>query len=355
MSRETDNAASVTSDRIAFVVIGRNEGARLKRCLDSLTGQVGRTVYVDSGSSDGSPACARNLGFRVIELDPAQGRFTAARGRNEGATQLAGEIPGLAAVQFIDGDCVLAPGWIDAAAKHLHDHPEIAVLCGRLRERDRDRSMFARLCDLDWDGPAGEIRACGGITLVRLDAFTAVQGFDATLATGEEADLCKRIRDRGGKVVRLAVEMAQHDAGMTTFADWWKRTVRVGYGYAEAAARTGDSKDRGKSRRIASNLVWAGVLPLVLIAGAASTPVEPWLAGLPVLVLLAYTLLLVRIFRSSRRSGRSASDAALYSVFCLLAKWPHLWGHVQFWVGGGQPDTRSAGPRTMTPAMKTGT
>ena len=35
------------------VVIGRNEGARLIACLDSLQGQVRRVVYVDSGSTDG--------------------------------------------------------------------------------------------------------------------------------------------------------------------------------------------------------------------------------------------------------------------------------------------------------------
>ena len=41
---------------LGAVVIGRNEGARLERCLDSLQGTVACIVYADSGSEDGSVA-----------------------------------------------------------------------------------------------------------------------------------------------------------------------------------------------------------------------------------------------------------------------------------------------------------
>ena len=41
--------------KVGVVVIGRNEGERLKRCLASILAQhQGPVVYVDSGSSDGS-------------------------------------------------------------------------------------------------------------------------------------------------------------------------------------------------------------------------------------------------------------------------------------------------------------
>ena len=59
------------------VVIGRNEGARLIACLDSLAGQVRQVVYVDSGSTDGSAQAAAARGARVVQLDMTQ-RFTAA-------------------------------------------------------------------------------------------------------------------------------------------------------------------------------------------------------------------------------------------------------------------------------------
>ncbi len=64
--------------KTGIVVIGRNEGERLVACLRSLvTGQY-PIVYVDSGSSDGSPQQAASLGIEVTALDMSI-PFTAAR------------------------------------------------------------------------------------------------------------------------------------------------------------------------------------------------------------------------------------------------------------------------------------
>ena len=97
---------------IGIVVIGRNEGERLRRCLESLPAVP--TLYVDSGSSDGSIDLAKSLDIATLALDPAQ-PYTAARARNEGAAALLAANPGLAYLQTIDGDCFLAPGWLDAS------------------------------------------------------------------------------------------------------------------------------------------------------------------------------------------------------------------------------------------------
>lgn len=63
---------------VGAVVIGRNEGARLKRCLTSLAPQISHLVYVDSGSHDDSVALAKSFGATVVELGNAT-PFTAAR------------------------------------------------------------------------------------------------------------------------------------------------------------------------------------------------------------------------------------------------------------------------------------
>ena len=52
--------------RLAAVVIGRNEGDRLLRCLDTLKGRAAPVVYVDSGSTDGSPDAARARGADIL-------------------------------------------------------------------------------------------------------------------------------------------------------------------------------------------------------------------------------------------------------------------------------------------------
>ena len=93
------------NDAIAIILIGRNEGERLKRALDSVLGRVDRIVYVDSGSTDHSVLYAQSKGIEVVELDMSI-PFTAARARNAGVDALREEgLPEF--LQFIDGDCIL--------------------------------------------------------------------------------------------------------------------------------------------------------------------------------------------------------------------------------------------------------
>jgi hypothetical protein len=49
-----DKTSKVASRDIGIVVIGRNEGDRLTRCLQSLQMENLPVIYVDSGSTDGS-------------------------------------------------------------------------------------------------------------------------------------------------------------------------------------------------------------------------------------------------------------------------------------------------------------
>ena len=77
---------------MGVVVIGRNEGLRLERCLTSLVGSAQKVVYVDSGSTDDSLQTALRLGVDVVELDMTI-PFTAARARNEGFACLKRSLP----------------------------------------------------------------------------------------------------------------------------------------------------------------------------------------------------------------------------------------------------------------------
>src|SRR6476660_3526039 len=100
-SRWPKETAMPRSDRqpdVAVVAIGRNEGERLQRCLESVRPQCETIVYVDSGSDDGSVDLARGLGVEVVELDMSI-PFTAARARNEGLRRLRELRPSLEYVQ----------------------------------------------------------------------------------------------------------------------------------------------------------------------------------------------------------------------------------------------------------------
>ena len=101
---------------LGIVIIGRNEGERLHRCLNSVVGRGYTVVYVDSGSTDSSVELAQTMGAEVAQLDLSQ-PFTMARGRNLGFSMLLKLEPAVRFVQFIDGDCELIAGWLNQARK----------------------------------------------------------------------------------------------------------------------------------------------------------------------------------------------------------------------------------------------
>src|SRR5262249_1046586 len=136
---------------VGAVVIGRNEGERLKTCLASLS-PIGIVIYVDSGSTDGSAHWAREHGAHVIELDSIL-PFTAARARNCGFRAIRQAHTEIAYIQFLDGDCELTNNWPAVGRSFLETHPEVGAVSGRLRERHPEDSIYNWLCDREWDRP----------------------------------------------------------------------------------------------------------------------------------------------------------------------------------------------------------
>lgn len=308
---------------VGVVAIGRNEGERLTACLRSAARDASVVVYVDSGSTDGSVSRAEEMGCEIVRLDMSI-PFTAARARNEGVRRLIERAPHVRYVQLVDGDCELVEGWICAARDRLVSRPELAVVCGRRRERHPHASVFSRLCDLEWDTPIGDAEACGGDALIRVAAFNAVGGFDPSLIAGEEPELCLRLRQAGWSIERLDAEMTLHDAAMTTLSQWWSRARRAGHAYAEGAHLHGSSPERHWVRQTRRAVLWGGAVPAIAIGGALPT------MGASLLLLSTYGLSAARVYRSARQRGRAREDALAYAVFTTLGKLPEMQGVLEY-------------------------
>jgi glycosyltransferase involved in cell wall biosynthesis len=310
----------MTDPTVAAIAIGRNEGARLVACLAALRddADLSRIVYVDSGSTDGSVAAARDLGAQVVLLE-TDTPFTAARARNAGLAALRDETPP-DLVQFIDGDCILDPGWIRTARAFLVDHSDVAVVCGRRREMHPEASVYNRLCDAEWNTPVGAARACGGDALMRWTALEAAGGYDATLIAGEEPEMCLRMRRMGWKVWRLDAEMTLHDAAMMRLGQFWKRARRGGFAAGEGAALYGrDAERHGIAARWRA-LLWGLVLPVAILV--AIIVLGPW-------ALLALMVYPTQVLRLALRDGgtRSAWERAL---FLTLGKFAEAQGVLEY-------------------------
>jgi hypothetical protein len=133
-------------------------------------------------------------------------------------------------------------------------------------------------------------------------------------------------------VLRIDAEMVLHDAAMTRMVQWWRRTVRTGYGLAESVARSGPTQP-ADLRRARSVLIWGLAFPALVVLGLAlaarsssSSAVLLVLAG-AVAALLAQAL---RIAIKRRSPGENAADAAIYAAGCMAGKLPQLVGMLRY-------------------------
>ena len=311
-------------EKIGIVVIGRNEGNRLYECLNSVMGEGRFVIYVDSGSTDRSVELAQSLSIDVVRLDSSI-PYTAARGRNAGFEYLLQVDSSIEFVQFVDGDCIVVKGWIELAYSTLVSRPDVVAVFGRRREQFPERSIYNLLCDIEWDTPVGETKTCGGDVMMRAAAFKQVGGFNSNLIAGEEPELCVRLRWAGGKILRLDAEMTLHDAKMTSFSQWWKRSLRTGHAYSEGAWLHGSSPERHWVKESQRIWFWGLFLPLIAIITTGVT------RGYSLLFLLiAYVLLAYRVGRAMQQQGLGSKEASLYGLFCVLCKFPQVQGQIKF-------------------------
>lgn len=315
----------MSAESLGIVAIGRNEGERLRLCLQSICEFECPTIYVDSNSSDNSVSLARGMSVTALELDPSK-PCSAARARHEGFRALLDEHPDLEFVFFVDGDCQVELTWPERAVAYLVEHQEVAAVCGRRREQHPDRSVYNRLCDLEWDTPIGEAAAVGGDAVYRVTAYNEAGGFNASVPAGEEPELCKRIRDRGWKIWRLDAEMTRHDAAMTRFGQWWMRQIRTGYAGYDVERRFGIGIF---DRIIRSAWFWGGCFPLVVIVTAVILSVvtsSSWGWAIIALAAAVFCLQSLRIGWRKKNQAGSMRTGLEFGLFTMIAKVPILLG-----------------------------
>jgi GT2 family glycosyltransferase len=323
---------------MGVVAIGRNEGERLRRCLDALAGLGATIVYVDSGSTDDSVAMARARGVEVVELDMSA-PFSAARARNAGFERLGRIAPEVQFVQFLDGDCEVAGGWLDRARGVLEDRARAAVVFGRRNEQFPERSIYNRLAGVEWNVPIvaggsdGAALSCGGDSLVRAEAFRAIGGFNPSIPAGEEPELCQRLRASGWSIVRLDADMTWHDSAMLHFRQWVRRQVRTGYGALDFSTRFGQAGADPFRRQILSARFWAIAWPSVLVVVACLAtliggPVAGWAAG--GLMALTFPLQACRIALRSRPQLGGLRLALAYGLLTMIGKWIQMGGQLLY-------------------------
>ena len=265
----------------------------------------------------------------VVALDMTR-PFTAARARNAGFARVIDVMPETDVVQFVDGDCEIGEGWLAKAAAGIEQDESVAVVCGRLRERWPEKTIYNRLCDIGWEYPLGDIPSCGGVAMYRASAFAKSGGFNEALVAGEERELCARVRAAGGRIVRIDADMGFHDADMTSLSQWWKRSTRTGWAYAAGVGMPGRAEWGSAVRRLMRSLGWGIVLPALFVVGVVGAVWSAWALVIVAMCVGGWCYVGWRVFHGRRRKGDSITVSILCGTFTLLGKLPEAQGVLRY-------------------------
>jgi GT2 family glycosyltransferase len=222
--------------RVDVVVVSYETRETLLECLAALVAEpTASVVVIDNASRDGTAAAVRER-FPSVRLVANAENVGFARACNQGARESRARY-----LLFLNPDATLAPGSLGALAAILEARPRVGVVGPRTRSANGDiqvstgpdlslvseirqrrlvrgvarrdaailveaEGLHAVEREVDW--------VSGACLMIRREAFDAVSGFDERFFLYEEdADLCRRVRAAGWKVLFSPGAEARHALG----------------------------------------------------------------------------------------------------------------------------------------------
>ena len=177
---------------ISVIIPAKNEESYLPRSLECLKASAEKyagtveIILVDNGSTDQTVDVALEYGCKVKEV--LEGPI--ARLRNAGALFAEGEI-----LAFLDADCLVAPDWIDFCVRRFDD--SVVGIVGTPAIPDLvhatwvERGWYSLVTGVQRPSSPNWIGSSNMFIL--RSVFEGVDGFDESLETAEDVQICKKI------------------------------------------------------------------------------------------------------------------------------------------------------------------
>lgn len=188
---------SQMKDRTVSIIIPvYNEEECLPLCLNSIgnlhyPGKNIEVIVVDNGSADRTREIARSYGVRVLRDDT----MSVSGLRNLGADSSKGDV-----LAFVDADCVVSKDWLDNAEIYFDNMEVSAWGAPPIPPDGAGATWIQRTWYLvrQMENELQEVEWLESMNLfVRKKQFVSIGGFNETLVTCEDVDLCYRIRSLG--------------------------------------------------------------------------------------------------------------------------------------------------------------
>lgn len=214
---------------VSFVMPVLNGERYIARCLLAIrnqqyTGGSSEVLIIDNGSTDHTHQIIRDLGFD-FQLLP---ELNVSALRNRGAAMVQGEY-----IAFVDSDVELTPQWLQHGLPAFKDEKVVASGC--FPEVPEDATWVQQTWDLHQRGrrsraeptPVSWLSSMN--LIVRRDDFLAVSGFNESLETAEDVDLCYRLGQHGTILYNPAMK-AVHWGEARDLRSFWRKEAWRGLG-----------------------------------------------------------------------------------------------------------------------------
>lgn len=274
-------------------------------------------IVVDNGSTDGTyeRLISYQTGGMICQLRSA----TISAVRNYGAAHAQGQI-----LCFVDADCLVDSSYLRAVREAFDSVDAAAIGCQYDLPRSPhwiEKTWHAIHVDqaeryVEW--------VPGGNFAVTAEAFHRAGGFKTTLVTGEDCELCQRMRSYGYRIFQVPSVAVVHLGNPRSLRSFFRRDVWYALGMF------------GTVNRYSLDKPTAMMLFHLLFTGAAlGTLFFGWMDPLLAMTLIVLSQLAVptatvvyRLFRKVKFGENSLRDTRLFGRGVFLY-WVYYWARIQ--------------------------
>jgi GT2 family glycosyltransferase len=219
----------------SIIIPTYNRPLLLRACLDAIARLDApkdrfEVLVVDDGGET-SPAETVDAFRDRLAVDLlCQPHGGPAKARNFGAARAQGDV-----LVFIDDDCLAAPDFLDRLAAQLDATPEcclggrtVNALPDNVYSSASQAVMEYLSAALDGSGRSGRF-FCSNNVAFPAEMFRRIGGFDETMTTGEDRDICDRWESQGFGL-RYCPDVRVRHAHALTLASFWRQHFNYGRG-----------------------------------------------------------------------------------------------------------------------------
>jgi len=311
---------------ISFIIIGRNEGWKLTKCIESVVNTIIENkltnyeiIYVDSKSADDSIERAQR--FAQVKIFQLTGDYNAAIARNLGADKSSGDI-----LFFIDGDMELIPESLSNfyTEESSLTYPFLSGNWNNFYYNQKDE--FLRK-----DNGLGlkenlKTSTVGGLFLIKKDLWYSINGMRNDFKRSQDIDFALRLAKEGTLLLRKKDFLVYHH--MISYFDKkrkWKLLLMGADLYGRSYLYRKNLLNKYCWKRIVRNDYSVMILTLSVILSVLINSFLP---------LIVYLLILIPKTLSKRRNYLSNYlYFLLRDIFVLLGSflfWPKKFKNINY-------------------------